>query len=48
MRAVLALGQRVEVDIYVARFPELADPLRRQAEVSAWLAEDRGDAGLEL
>ena len=43
MRAVRALGLPVDVDAYVARFPELADPLRRQLEVSAWLAdEERG------
>ena len=43
MRAMRALGLRVDVDAYVARFPDLAEPLRRQIEVSAWLAEDGGD-----
>ena len=40
MRAVRALGLPVDVDAYVARFPELAEPLRRQIEVSAWLADE--------
>lgn len=39
MRAVCALGQQVDADAYVVRFPDLAEPLRRQLEVSAWLAE---------
>jgi hypothetical protein len=42
MRAVRALGLPIHVDLYVARFPELADPLRRQLEVSAWLADEEG------
>ena len=42
MRAVRALGLPIEGDAYVARFPELADPLRRQLEVSAWLADEEG------
>ena len=40
MRAGRALGLPVEVDAYVARFPDLAEPLRRQFEVSVWLAEE--------
>ena len=40
MRAARALGLPVEVDAYVARFPDLAEPLRRQFEVSVWLAEE--------
>ena len=40
MRAGRELGLPVEVDAYVARFPDLAEPLRRQFEVSAWLAEE--------
>ena len=43
MRAVRALGLRVDVDAYVGRFRDLAEALRRQIEVSAWLAEDGGD-----
>ena len=42
MRAVRALGLPIEGDAYVARFPELADPFRRQLEVSAWLADEEG------
>lgn len=45
MRAARALGLPVEVNAYVARFPDLAEPLRRQLEVSAWLAGPRGDGG---
>jgi len=45
MRAVRALGLPVDVNAYVARFPDLADPLRRQLEVSAWLAGADGDGG---
>ena len=41
MRAVRALGgSPVDVETYVARFPDLADPLRRQMEVSAWLLDE--------
>ncbi len=40
MRAARALGLPVDVEAYVARFPDLAEPLRRQMEVSAWLADD--------
>lgn len=40
MRAGRALGLPVEVDAYVARFPDLAEPLRRQGEVAAWLAKE--------
>ena len=42
MRAVRALGLPIDVDAYVTRFPDLADPLRRQLEVSAWLADEEG------
>jgi hypothetical protein len=42
MRAVRALGLSVDVDTYVARFPDLAEPLRRQTEVSAWLTDEGG------
>ena len=40
MRALRALGLPVDVDAYTARFPDLAEPLRRQIEVSAWLADE--------
>lgn len=43
MRAARALGLTVNVDAYVARFPELAEPLRRQMEVSAWLVDEAND-----
>lgn len=39
MRATRALGLPVDVDAYEARFPDLAEPLRRQMEVFEWLAE---------
>jgi len=44
MRAARALGLNVEVNAYVARFPDLAGPLRRQLEVSAWLAGAAADS----
>lgn len=44
MRAVCTLGQQVDVDAYIARFPDLAEPLRRQMEVSKWLADEGGGA----
>lgn len=40
MRAARALGSTVDVDVYLARFPDLAEPLRRQMEVSAWLVDE--------
>jgi hypothetical protein len=43
MRAVRGLGgSPVDIAAYVARFPDLADPLRRQMEVSSWLLEEAG------
>ena len=42
MRAARALGLRVDVDAYAARFPDLAEPLRRQVEVSVWLVDEGG------
>ncbi len=40
MRAVHGLGLPVDVDAYVARFPELAESLRRQLELSEWLVDE--------
>jgi hypothetical protein len=46
MRAVSARGgPPADFEAYVARFPDLADPLRRQMEVSDWLL-DQGE-GME-
>jgi len=42
LRAARALGVTVNADAYLARFPDLAAPLRRQMEVSTWLV-DEGD-----
>ena len=43
MRVVRACGQPIEVGEYVARFPDLAEPLLRQNEVSVWLAKEAED-----
>lgn len=40
LRAARGLGLTVDADPYVARFPDLAEPLRRQMEVSTWLADE--------
>jgi hypothetical protein len=42
MRAARALGLPIDVDGYAARFPDLAEPLRRQIEVSTWLGKEGG------
>jgi hypothetical protein len=47
MRAARALGLTVDVDAYVARFPDLAEPLRLQLEVSEWLEGDGNDTKIE-
>jgi len=44
IRARRALGLPVDVNAYAVRFPDLAEPLRRQLEVSAWLAGADGDS----
>ena len=43
LRAARALGLTVDAGAYVTRFPDLAEPIRRQMEVSTWLAEERSD-----
>lgn len=39
LRAAHRLGLTVDANVFVARFPNLAEPLRRQMEVSDWLAD---------
>ncbi|MBW3598964.1 MAG: hypothetical protein KY475_17040 [Planctomycetes bacterium] len=40
LRAARALCLTVDAEAYVARFPDLAEPLRRQMEVSTWLENE--------
>jgi hypothetical protein len=47
IRAARALGLPIVVDQYAARFPHLADCLRRQMVVAAWLDGAEEDAGPE-
>jgi hypothetical protein len=42
-RAARGLGLTVDADAYVGRFPDLAEPLRRQMEVADWLADEGQD-----
>lgn len=44
MRAAQALGLALDPDAYAVRFPDLAEPVRRQMEVAAWLADEGEDA----
>jgi len=45
IRAVRALGLPIVVDEYAARFPHLADRLRRQMIVAAWFDDAEEDDG---
>ena len=40
IRAVRALGLPVDVDSFASRFPDLAEPLRRQFEVWEWMKDE--------
>lgn len=43
LRAARGLGLRVDTAALENRFPDLAEPLRRQLQVSEWLAEEGKD-----
>jgi hypothetical protein len=45
IRAVHALGLPIDAEAYGMRFPDLAEPLRRQLELSAWLRGADGGGG---
>lgn len=40
LRAARGLGLTVDTAAYEARFPDLAEPLRRQMDVSTWLVDE--------